>query len=902
MGKQLHHKCSSLAFEDRNRGCMSNVFHILDFHQWHNVKKMLPYKRHGAGRHSGGLKYAKMDQNIPNTIEAQESMDAEVNKLLIQEKMTVSSPTNKKSSNAHIKTLIAEEMSKEYDHKCQTSALPAQLQLLRTDSFHHLEPSNDGCCEDMRVNGESPRIDPNQYNASSVASKLVPDMLKPPETDFCSEQCEVCGIMRAVKSFGDIQVDELVMQLIENHSHLQDMLDMGMPKKHMDAKDLIREALFPQSKEFPDVMEISQVNKELFLKILQDPDSSLVNQFQNIQISSAKRELTKSGSFPVAYLSCRNNVRSSKLKHKLSEIGSFTKREGQLQAGSSPAKLPTADSSDDTFTQPFPLMTDGNKQERMGTAEPGNVSGYYELKNQGDRRVVTNRLKNFKRRIKHAIRGTGKERHRISMDAIFHRIPYGRKHSKDEKKDMSDHWKELTTDRDCKGSPSSYRSESPVYALGKGGLHRLRRTASLNESLHRYSQLFESTFSREAKQHLSYRLKLTNEDAGSLGGPAPKALGRILSLPELKSFCSLQTEVSHDTSCLGMPNRTHMDSPANMERSSQKLAVLSVGTENDSELEASVENASQEILVELSEISLIQVDQVELILNADDDGKEDKTIDNSDNQTTLENISISHYLQEVEPAPDACIKQALPSPNSVLDSDNSEYIITEEADSGLKPRPIDFNELDSLVNLQDPSSKDSPSVNRSTMEIVNVKSLSKYFDSDLPHVQVDKKDESNFNYVREVLELSGFSGNGNLGTWHLPDQPVDPSLFELDCSREETGSSFDHRLLFDVINDVLIDIYERSFMYWPRPLSIDLNIRPMPAGCHVVEEVWASISWFLSYQPELDQSLDYIVARDLAKADGWMSLQFECECVGLELEEWIWDELLEEVMLELEGT
>ncbi|XP_043694674.1 uncharacterized protein LOC122645438 [Telopea speciosissima] len=109
-----------------------------------------------------------MDQDIPNTIAEEESMDAEVNKLLIEEKMTGTSPTNKKSSKAHIKTLIAEEMSKEDDHECQTSAFPAQLQLMRTDSIHHLEPSNDGCFEDMRVNGKSPRIDPNQYNASSV--------------------------------------------------------------------------------------------------------------------------------------------------------------------------------------------------------------------------------------------------------------------------------------------------------------------------------------------------------------------------------------------------------------------------------------------------------------------------------------------------------------------------------------------------------------------------------------------------------------------------------------------------------------------------------------------------------------------------------------------------------------
>ncbi|KAJ4971306.1 hypothetical protein NE237_004405 [Protea cynaroides] len=850
MGKHVHRRYSSVTFEHSHPGCMSGVFHILHFHKWHHVKKMLPHKRHGSGRHSGGLKSSKMDQNIPITIEEQESMDAEVDKLLIDEKMTGTNPTNKKFGKSLAKTQIDEEMSKEDDHRCLTSAFPAQL--LRTDSIHHLEPSSDGCFGDMKANDESSRIDPNQYNArSSAESKLVPVMPNPPETGFCSKQSEECGTVNTLNNVGHVQVDELGMWLTKNHSLHQDKLDNGMSKKYMDAKDLIRGDLFPQSKEF--------------------------------------RELTKSGSFPVAHLS--------------------TKQEGRSQSVSWPTEVTTADSSDDTVTQPFPLMTDGTEQERLGTAQPGEVSGYslgssQELKNQGDNRVARNRFKNIRQRIKHAIKARGKEHQRISMDAIFHKIPSGRKHSKDVKKEMSDIWKEPGTDADCKDSASSYGNDNRLYSLGKGGLHHLTRTASLIESLDKYTRLFESTFNRESKQHLSDRLKLTNEDAGSHGEPAPKVLGRIVSLPELKSFCSLQSEVSHDTSCLGMPSTIHRDLPTNIEiRSSHKLAGFPVGTENDSELQSSVENASQETLVEVSENSLIPEDQVEMLLNADD-GKEEKMSDNLNNQTKLENNSIAHYEQEVEPAPDACIKQAQPSPNSVLDSDASEFIITEEADSRLKPSPLDFNELDSLLNLQDLSCVDSPYANGSTTELENL-NLSKHFDGDLPQIQVDKKDESCFNYVRDVLKLSGFSENENLGTWHLPDQPVDLSLFEeVDCFRQETSSNFDHQLLFDVINEVLVDIYERSFMYWPKPLSINinLNIRPMPVGCHVLEEVWASISWYLSYQLEPDKSWDYVLDRDLAKADGWMNLQFESECVGLELEEWIWDDLLDEVLLELEES
>ncbi|TQE03237.1 hypothetical protein C1H46_011138 [Malus baccata] len=35
---------------------------------------------------------------------------------------------------------------------------------------------------------------------------------------------------------------------------------------------------------------------------------------------------------------------------------------------------------------------------------------------------------------------------------------------------------------------------------------------------------------------------------------------------------------------------------------------------------------------------------------------------------------------------------------------------------------------------------------------------------------------------------------------------------------------------------------------------------------------------YLSLRPEMDQSLDDVVARDLAKGDRWMNLQWEIEC------------------------
>ena len=69
----------------------------------------------------------------------------------------------------------------------------------------------------------------------------------------------------------------------------------------------------------------------------------------------------------------------------------------------------------------------------------------------------------------------------------------------------------------------------------------------------------------------------------------------------------------------------------------------------------------------------------------------------------------------------------------------------------------------------------------------------------------------------------------------------------------------------------------------------------MPVKYNVVDDAWARISRTLSSRQGVDQSMDCVVAQDLGKDDGWMNLQLETECVGLELEDIIFDELLEEI-------
>lgn len=169
------------------------------------------------------------------------------------------------------------------------------------------------------------------------------------------------------------------------------------------------------------------------------------------------------------------------------------------------------------------------------------------------------------------------------------------------------------------------------------------------------------------------------------------------------------------------------------------------------------------------------------------------------------------------------------------------------------------------------------------------------FYNDLLHVHGgdNERNKPEFNYVKGVLELSGFSKNEALGKWHSSQNPLDPSMFEEigGCYCCEEGIS-NQMLLFDLINQVLLHIHERSFCFWPSPLTSRSSIHPLPKGTRVLEEVWTEIKWLLSAAPE---AMDDGVSRDLGKNDGWMNLQLDAECVGLEMEELIFDDLVQEI-------
>lgn len=150
--------------------------------------------------------------------------------------------------------------------------------------------------------------------------------------------------------------------------------------------------------------------------------------------------------------------------------------------------------------------------------------------------------------------------------------------------------------------------------------------------------------------------------------------------------------------------------------------------------------------------------------------------------------------------------------------------------------------------------------------------------------------ESAFEYVEAVLLGSGLNWDDFLPRWLSLSEILDYSLFdevELFSSRPR----HDQKLLFDCANEALKEVCEIYFGSHVKP-----NIRPVPKGMDLIQEIWKRVEWHLS-QHSQPHSLEQLVRRDLARTKEWMNLLLDIELIAFEMEETILDEMMEDSVL-----
>ena len=351
-----------------------------------------------------------------------------------------------------VKTLMEEEMSKVHNTKIQNN----QLERSQSESklgIHIKEKKNkknkkcsvaaDQHLNDLRCSsnlnfGQSNSTNPTER--SHVAYDLAAFMVQ-----FYS-----CPLSESIVHRKKIHLDETDSQFSEKYftilKALNEIAKVFLNQKLVDSKELISNVEV-QSREFIDALEILSSNKELLVKLIQDPNLPLLKHIQDIQ--DALVECKVSGEETSTSDQPEDAIRNELFQkhHKL-----FRKKDKPKGSDSS------QDISKIVVLKPIPAGIQNSSVTQTLTSSP---LSDHNLKHQeeGERTKSYFSFKGIKRRLKHVMGENRKGRHPISMDGVLDRIPYGFKGSETRK-----HLTEMVAVVDEKNSSPTcllYTSPSP---------------------------------------------------------------------------------------------------------------------------------------------------------------------------------------------------------------------------------------------------------------------------------------------------------------------------------------------------------------------------------------------------------------------------------------------------------
>jgi hypothetical protein len=325
------------------------------------------------------------------------------------------------------------------------------------------------------------------------------------------------------------QLKEINLQLVQTN----EAGETGN-QKFMDGKNLGRNGVSHQSKQLLDALEILNSNKELFIELLQDPNSLLVKHIQDLRNSQPKGQQTKS--FSGAELS----------EYQTSNARQHEEPTCPKRLNSSDTYLPNGSGDPQPSDRIVVLKPDLTSVQKS----PDRLSPYSSLQSSYCLRDKEESVRptpfsfgHIKRKLKDAMGVNRKEQHWMSINGMLEKSPY-----------------------DCQGSEAGDKGigikivgrNSPNAVPDIGGMvkssldvkttNKIRKdfevsgyeAAATSESGCRNSNFsilghhnrHESYISAMGRKHISEMLNNGNEDVDLLRKPVPKARGRMLSSPE----------------------------------------------------------------------------------------------------------------------------------------------------------------------------------------------------------------------------------------------------------------------------------------------------------------------------------------------------------------------------------
>ncbi|XP_057978289.1 uncharacterized protein LOC131164820 [Malania oleifera] len=730
------------------------------------------------------------------------------------------------------------------------------------------------------------------------------------------------------------RLNEINMQLVE----MNEAVEAFINQKFMDGKFLGKDGANQQSKQFSDALMTLNSNKELFLKLLRDPNSLLAKHIQDMRHSQAGKEQMKSSSKTEL-----SNFENSKVRH----CGEPALRSQKCQKQNTPYLFWKKSQNN------YPLEGSGNSptSNRMVGLKPdlaavhNSVSKGSQLSSKGNSAAPAKfSFGDIRRKFKHAMGERKEEQLWIPMNGDLHKFPGNWQGSEVGGKGIDGVIAE--TNAPCRTYIDEGRAPKPPINIKRiNGIGKLETfQSSRNEAtecacknLHlstvKHSNQRDSDIYVEAKKRISEMLTSGGKDGYSARKQVPRRLGRILSLPEY-DFLPASSPVRDNEHCFNSaqmaltPNNNFRignknNLPLQYER---KTGCQDLLRKNAEVLPCTVQKKHKDqkpfdFLPNISENIFSLTEKQESNSSPRDGSKPKgdanilqislnpncKAIVNAKQRTDAGNIC--EKIGNLE-----CLIQDLPAGNqtstvsSYSSSPNASSIEKAEDLDSIKdkmeqPSPVSILEPFFVEDISSPETTTSKPAEPPRQRLpINfeqhsptVLSLSS---SEISSCPCTEDWEFIHQHVMAVLQDSGLYCDELSVKWHSSNQQLDQSLFD-EAQLFPTQSYNDRKLLCDCISEVFLEVYQNYFGCSPWISSTKPMIWSVIVQKNVVREVIKGVNQHLLPQMP-PHTLEQLVAKDLAKPGTWMDIRIDAEDTVIEMLEAILDELIMENLCELQ--
>ncbi|KAK2664099.1 hypothetical protein Ddye_002673 [Dipteronia dyeriana] len=660
-----------------------------------------------------------------------------------------------------------------------------------------------------------------------------------------------------------------------------------------------------QSKHFSDALEILNSNKDLFIKLLQDPNSLLVKHIQDLRDSQRKKQETKS--FPGA---------------KVSENCSI----GSVDPENS-----------DTIVVLKPDLTSMQNSE-LEMIESSSPRSLYSLRNSAQKdKPPYFSFEHMKRKLKHAIGLGRKEKISTSTGSTLHKSPHdiqclgdgGKGKSLEVAESNSSSEVNLGIGRSIKSSQDVKRIDKTCKA--KEEESGIKRGGSGHEdsklSMVRHLKQREAYMDVESRNCLSEILRKSNENYSRRQDA--KTLGKTILLPEYDflstfspgrhwehGFNSAQMRFSPysnnqmvnekkqrlrkelENKYLSSVRQTIVEAPSwtDYKKFTDQLQTfdakpiiprnhfsdITIRESICSVYDTSSPRGSMKIVETHNTTSSREINYVGV------SSKANGMRNTSSNQSATANTSggnrnLKHSKLDL-PA-ESCTSPASKDTNGT--KDKAEH-----------PSPVSVLEefLDEDITSP-PSTKLEPAETATEPKQINCASPE---DLKINLSNVMDEHEPVSICVRELLQVSGINWDElSMKYYSSSEQLLEPSLFDQVEALSDQSCAEDPKLLFDYVNEVLLEVYHCHFSCSPWSALVKPKLQPVLSLKNVNYEVMKCVDWNLLSQQQPSLTLQQLVEKDLAKSGTWMDIRIDTERAIYELVDSVLEELTLETAIDL---